>query len=353
MANPKSYCANELADIHTPLLSNYWYVAALGNEITSELKERTILNHSLVLYRDEDGNPVILQNRCAHRSFPLDKSTLEEGGIRCRYHGIKYNHKGEITDVPCQDTCPRTGIKKYITKETGPVIWVWMGDEQDANEDDIPELPVHNMNEWTHVVGEYNYLEGNYILMQENLCDLSHLPFLHADTFKFPKEYTAAPIKVERNGDRVTFYREMEDWNLLKPFFHPGLDFGNQKVIYRSGGEYMSPATNKGYGLLYPIDETGNEQAPVGHYVSHYVTPESEKSCHYFWYVARNYALDDQDYSKKQGNMVQQGFEEDLVAVNLLQNMLENDQHDYKEIGIKADKPGVIMRKIIKELAVS
>lgn len=351
MADPKPYSASELADIHTPLLYDYWYVAALGSEISRDLRERTILNRSLVMYRNEDGSPIILQNRCAHRSFPLDKSTLEDGGIRCRYHGIKYNHDGEITDVPCQDNCPRTGIKKYITKEIGPCVWIWMGEESDADETTIPELPVHDMDKWSHVVGNYNYLKGSYILMQENLCDLSHLPFLHADTFKFPKEYTAAPIEVERDGNRVTFYREMADWNLLKPFFHPGLDFGNQQVIYRSGGEFVTPATNKGYGLLYPVDEDGTEQAPVGHYVNHYVTPESENTCHYFWYVARNYALDDAEYSKKQGDMVQRGFKEDLVAINLLQDMLEKDQHDYKEIGIKADKPGVMMRKIIKGLA--
>ncbi len=305
------------------------------------------------MYRDEDENVVILQNRCAHRSFPLAESTLEDGGIRSRYHGIKYNHDGEITDVPCQDSCPRAGIKKYLTKEIGPMVWIWMGNESEADEADIPELPVHDMDKWTHVVGDYYYLNGSYILMQENLCDLSHLPYLHADTFKFPKEYTAAPIKVEQNGDRVTFYREMEDWNLLKPFFHPGLDFGKSQVIYRSGGEYVTPATNKGYGLLYPVDENGNEQAPVGHYVSHYVTPESEGTCHYFWFVARNYALDDEDYSKKQGDMVQQGFNEDLVAINLLQDMLVKDHHEYREVTIKADKPGAIMRRIIKGIAES
>ncbi len=351
MAEKKPYCADDLADINTPLLFDYWYVAALGGEITHDLKERTILNRSLVMYRDENGNAVILQNRCAHRSFPLDQSNLEEGGIRCRYHGIKYNHDGEIIDVPCQDKCPRSGIKKYITREIGPLVWVWMGENADADEADIPELPVHNMDKWTHVVGKYNHMEGSYILMHENLCDLSHLPFLHADTFKFPPEYTAAPIKVEQDGNKVTFYRQMEDWNLLRPFFHPGLDFGNQKVIYKSGGEYLTPATNKGYGLLIPLDENGDECAPVGHYVNHYLTPETEESCHYFWFIARNYELDDEDYSKKQGEMVQNGFEEDLVAVKLLQEMFDRDQHDYREIGIKADKPGVVMRKIIKELA--
>ena len=237
-----------------------------------------------------------------------------------------------------------------ITKEIGPMVWIWMGEDADADEDAIPELPIYDMDKWTHVVGPYNHLEGSYILMQENLCDLSHLPYLHAETFKFPPEYTAAPIKVEQDGDQVTFYRELEDWNLLRPFFHPKLDFGTQKVIYKSGGKYVTPATNKGYGLLIPHDENGVEQPEVGHYVSHYVTPETESTTHYFWFIARNYELHDSDYSKKQGDMVQAGFEEDLFAIRHLQKIIENDTHPYREIGIKADKPGVIMRKIIKEL---
>lgn len=350
MAPNQPYCADDLADINTPLLYDYWYVAGLSTEFDRELRERTILNRSLVMYRDEDGNPVALQNRCAHRSFPLAKSHLEEGGIRCRYHGIKYNHDGEITDVPCQDKCPKSGIKKYTTKEIGPCVWIWMGEDGKADAADIPELPVHDMDKWVHVVGKYNHMAGSYILLHENLCDLSHLPYLHADTFNMPEEYTAAPIEVEQTGDRVSFYREMRDWALLKPFFHPNLDFSGQNIIYKSGGEYMSPATNKGYGLIIPLDDDGNEQPEVGHYISHYLTPETQGSCHYFWYIARNYQLDDNTYSEAQKKMVQSGFDQDCEAIALLQNMFENDGHDYREIGIKADKPGVVMRKIIKGL---
>ncbi|MBT5185540.1 MAG: Rieske 2Fe-2S domain-containing protein [Kordiimonadaceae bacterium] len=350
MTSNGTYCAEDLADINTPLLYDYWYVAALASEISRDLMERTILDRSLIMYRDEDGNAVILQNRCAHRSFPLAKSNLEQGGIRCKYHGIKYNHDGEITDVPCQSKCPKSGIKKYITHEIGPVVWVWMGDNDKATIDDIPELPVHDMDKWVHVVGKYNHMEGSYILLHENLCDLSHLPFLHASTFKMPEAYTSTAIEVEKSGDRVTFYRKMTGWEELKPFFHPNLDFSGQDFIYKSGGEYITPATNKGYGLIIPLDEDGNEQPEVGHYISHYLTPETQSSCHYYWFLARNYQLDDATYSGAQGKMIQDGFDEDCTAIKLLQEMFDKDGHDYKEIGIQADKPGVIMRKIIKGL---
>lgn len=349
MTTQKPYSSDNLADIHTPLIYNYWYVAGLASEFTHELKERTILNRSLVMYRNKAGDPIILQNRCAHRSFPLDQSILEEDGIRCRYHGIKYDHKGNITDVPCQTKCPRKSIQSYPVKEIGPMIWIWMGDAAKADENDIPELPIHDLTKWAHVVSNYNHMEGNYILVHENLCDLSHLPFLHAETFKTPVEYTNTPIETEIDGDQVKFYRTMSDWNTLSAFFHPNIDLSNTKFTYKSGGHYMSPATNKGYAEITTDDQ--NDKEPIRHYVSHYITPETQSSCHYYWFVARNYELDDAEYGEKFGKMVQAGFDEDLVAIKLMQKMLENDQHNYKEISVQADAPGLAMRKIIKKLA--
>lgn len=349
MKNNNTYCNENLANIHTPLLHNFWYVAGLATEFTFELRERTILEKSLVLYRKEDGSPVILQNRCAHRSFPLSKSNLEEGGIRCRYHGIKYNHRGDIVDVPCQAKCPKLSIRSYPVKEIGPLVWVWMGDPQKAHVEDIPELPVHDKTIWAHVVSEYNHMEGNYILVHENLCDLSHLPFLHAETFRTPPAYSNTPIETEVDGDQVIFYRTMNDWNTLSAFFHPNIDFSGRKFTYKSGGHYMTPATNKGYGMLIPLD--GDNKEPICHYVNHYLTPETQSSCHYFWFVARNYELNDVNYGQNFGKMVQTGFDEDRIAVKLMQKMLENDKSEFHEISLKADAPGIAMRKIIKRLA--
>ena len=192
-------------------------------------------------------------------------------------------------------------------------------------------------------------MEGNYVLVHENLCDLSHLPFLHAQTFKTPPAYTNTPIEMEVIGDEVKFYRTMHDWDTLSAFFHPGIDFSGKKFTYISGGHYMSPATNKGYAKLSADDDNGDkgDKEPIRHYVSHYLTPERQGSCHYFWFVARNYELNDHAYSEKFGKMVQTWFDEDRVAVKYMQDMLEHDTLDFHEMSIKADAPGIAIRKII------
>lgn len=350
MQKQVEYGRKGIADINTPLLYNHWYVAGLANEFTEELRERTILNRSLVFYRRSDGSPVALQNRCAHRSFPLSKSTLDEDGIRCGYHGIKYRHDGSIQDVPCQATCPATQIRSYPVKQVGPLIWIWMGKQEDANEEDIPEPPVHDGKNWTLIVGNYNYMEGSYLLMLENLCDLSHIPYLHSKTFNIPDAYVEIPIEMERNGNQVDFYRHLKSWGMIKNLFHPSVDFTDRKISHKSGARFVSPATVQGYSMITPLDEEDSQQA-TGHYINHYMTPETQYRCHYYWYVARNYALNDSDFDKKFGQLIQSGFDEDKFAVSQMQKVLENDQHDFREIYIAGDKPGVAMRQIVYRLA--
>jgi vanillate O-demethylase monooxygenase subunit len=337
-----------LGDIHTPLIFNQWYVAGLTDEFTRELRQRYMLGRSIVLYRTEDGLPVALQNRCAHRSYPLHKSSLEGDYIRCGYHGIKYNTVGEIIDVPCQDMCPKTGIKHYALREIGPFIWIWMGDAEKADEKLLPELPVHDRPEWRVIVGDYNRVEANYLLMHENLCDLSHLPYLHAKTFGTGKDYAAVPLTVEKEDGGVTFYRYSENrWDLIKFIYPPSVDYSDVDYEHRSGGTFLSPAMHSGYGKLSPRDGSPKLQ----HHVNHFLTPEHQDTCHYYWYVARNYALDDTDSDDRFRQFITSGFEEDKVASRLMQQMLTTDKHEFRELNVAADKAGAMMRMAVKKMA--
>lgn len=90
----------KIADYTTPLVRNCWYVAALADEVTRELKERTLLGKTLLMYRTLVGAPVFMQNRCAHRSFPLSKGRLDGDRVVCGYHGMEYNPQGQCVFMP-------------------------------------------------------------------------------------------------------------------------------------------------------------------------------------------------------------------------------------------------------------
>ncbi len=268
MSKNNSYSRHtNMANIFTPLIYNQWYVAGLSSEFNRDLKERFILQRSIVFYRKQDGSPVALQNRCAHRSFPLHESRLEGDDIRCNYHGIKYNHLGEIIDVPCQEICPKIKIHSYPLEQIGPFVWIWMGDPDSADQSLLPEMSyVHDNSEWNVVLGEYNHVDGNYLLMQENLCDLSHLPYLHENTFGSDPEYAKIPLQIDEEDNTVDYYRLIENkWELYQFFYSENYDFSHSDHQYKSGGKFLSPGMLSGYGELTPKDGSGQLSRHIKH----------------------------------------------------------------------------------------
>ncbi|MBN0727176.1 Rieske 2Fe-2S domain-containing protein, partial [Pseudomonas aeruginosa] len=88
------------------------------------------------------GQAVALEDRCAHRSFPLSRSRLEGDGIVCGYHGFRYDSQGELIETPSQKACPRgVGIRHYPLLERGPLVWIWLGDPRLADPKRLPQRP--------------------------------------------------------------------------------------------------------------------------------------------------------------------------------------------------------------------
>ena len=84
------------------LTKDAWYVAATTEELSKSPVARRILDLPVFLYRGEGGTVTAMLDRCPHRRFPLSKGLLEDGGVRCGYHGLKFAADGRCIDVPCQ-----------------------------------------------------------------------------------------------------------------------------------------------------------------------------------------------------------------------------------------------------------
>ena len=95
-------------------LRNCWYVAAWSDELGEEPLARTLLNEAVVLFRGRDGAPAALEDRCCHRALPLSLGTVEEGGLRCAYHGLLFDRRGACVEVPGQTRVPPGGaVRSY------------------------------------------------------------------------------------------------------------------------------------------------------------------------------------------------------------------------------------------------
>lgn len=338
-----------LADRHTPFIFNEWYVVALSKEVNRELMARTVLGHQLVLFRKEDGTPVALNNRCAHRSFPLSRSSLEGDTIVCGYHGLRYDETGTCVEVPSQCRCNGISIRSYPLHEQGPVIWIWMGEAEDADISKIPAMPM--LDEGWVTSEDYMPLKANYVYLHENLLDLTHLSFLHAKTFGTP-DYARADFDTEISDDRFLLKRYVVPTRLPPVWAKPtGLEGKDAARITTS--DFVSPALHIVHATFYDVSLPESERPDQRIKTAHIPTPATANSTHYFVVHGRNFACEENDVTDFMHQQLMAAFSEDVVGLEAMEELLEetSDRDDFFEISLKADAVSLAMRRYLKRRA--
>lgn len=166
-----------------PFIKNLWYVAAWSHELdTTSPIGRMLIGEPIVLYRKTDGTVVALEDRCPHRHAPLSLGRIEGDGIRCMYHGLTLGPDGVCTGIPGGAAVP-PGIaaRTFPVVERWSWIWVWMGDPAKADPAHIPDAYGLDDPGWVMRSDALDYA-ADYQLIHDNLCDLSHLDFVHETT---------------------------------------------------------------------------------------------------------------------------------------------------------------------------
>lgn len=339
-----------LADEHTPLIHDAWYVAAFSDEIGRELTDRWLLERNILFYRTEAGQVTAMQNRCPHRSFPLSKGRLEGDTVVCGYHGLAFDACGGCVAVPSQDKIPPTlNIRRYPTVERAPFIWIWMGDAEAADEAAIPELPWFGADGWVETHG-YTPVKCNYIRLHENLLDLTHFTYLHPDNVGTP-EYALAPFEVSSDGGQVRIDREVADCP-APPLYDVPMELGGRRVDRKSESFFVSPALHVAKPSIRLRDPGPNERAEFKVRYAHALTPASARSSHYFWAVARDFALESEAATEFLRDSIVKAFNEDVEALEWIEEIAAQDgDPGYMEISVKADAAGNKMRALIQGMA--
>src|SRR5262245_61141020 len=115
------------------LMRRYWQPAALAEELPpgGDPLPIRLLGEDLVLFRDEQGRVGLLGAHCAHRGADLSYGRLENGGLRCLYHGWLYDVSGQCLEQPGEPAgstfCQRVRQKAYPVHEAGELILAYLG----------------------------------------------------------------------------------------------------------------------------------------------------------------------------------------------------------------------------------
>ncbi len=332
-------------------LKNCWYVAAIDHElIDGKLLSRMLLGQHVLLFRGESGQLFALNDRCPHRGALLSRGRLEGDAVRCMYHGIKFDGSGKCVQIPGQQMIPpKLRVPGYPVVQRGPFVWIWMGDPARADPAAIVDLPYLEDPKWKGIPAYLHY-DANYLLIVDNLSDFAHLAFVHTRTLGGSEEYAfvTKPTVVERlpNGFRVERWHKNSD---PPPFHQKVIRDKTAKVDRRNIANMQVPGIFMMETLFAPAG-----QDPLGAGTREYrncqfMTPETERTTHFFWSYLNNFEGTDATISHSLLNSLIEGFLEDKAIIERQQKTLEEDP-GFQMLAILADAPLAHFRHVLEKL---
>jgi phenylpropionate dioxygenase-like ring-hydroxylating dioxygenase large terminal subunit len=330
---------------------NAWYVAAWDHELGREMLRRVLLNEPVVLFRREDGHPVALEDRCCHRQAPLSMGKLKGDVVECPYHGLQFDTSGKCVRVPSQDRVPPSArVKAYPVVERHHWIWIWMGEPAKADPALIEDFHWLDDPAW-RFGGSSMHVKANYLLLIENLLDTTHLVFLHPTTLG-TDDFARSEFQVTREGDRITVTRWLMD-RPPAPFhkrmggFPDGMNVDRWQIA-----RYAPPAFVKldvGSAPAGTGARQGDRSRGMNMMNLNAITPETERTTHYFWAQAYNFRLEERWISDLVRQQVSRAFNEDLVMIEAQQRNMDLGPGPVVNLG--QDKAWLAMRQIVARLA--
>src|SRR5919109_2070066 len=163
------------------LMREYWLPALLSSELLgpdSDPVRVLLLGEKLIAFRDSNGSVGLLANNCPHRGASLFFGRNEECGLRCVYHGWKFDAQGHCIDMPNEpaesDFKHKVKATAYPTQERGGIVWAYLGPRQTP-----PPLPDLEGNMVEGAQAMAFQLDSSWLQILEGDIDTTHVGFLH------------------------------------------------------------------------------------------------------------------------------------------------------------------------------
>lgn len=187
------------------LMRSFWipFLRSQKLEAGGAPHEVTLLGETLVAYRAPDGTVGVTTRHCPHRCASMGIARNEDGGLRCIFHGWKYDRTGALIEAPTELPAHREALKKrvhlktYPAMEAGGLVWAWLGEGEPV---DFPEFEFTKLAE-SQIDVKIAILPFNWLQNLESVLDSAHLGYLHSSSVALAMTDQAKANAKDWNGD--------------------------------------------------------------------------------------------------------------------------------------------------------
>jgi len=337
---------------------NAWYVAGMSGEFeTDKLHGMVITKRPIVIWRGRDGKVVAFDDRCVHKRMPLScGKILANGTLECSYHGFAYDTAGKCVTIPSQTDVPiptRAKLKPFPVVEQEGVVWLWAGDPDNIGSARPPRTPEFISPEWDNYTCPPIHVPANYLLLIENLLDITHFYPLHDGNIgdlansKIPIEF----IEQEVDGNpSIKTIRKVDNYQ-HPPFL---VDWFGYETVDRVHTHQMSnPGLTRVQLRCAPPGKLGT-QAERGYILHHSHTPIDETSHIWRWTITVPKGQQSLHPGKTTMESMKEMFpavvDQDRWALERQQKMFAFEEDDYAEVHLRSDRSILTVRKILEAL---
>lgn len=319
-----------------------WYVAATSDEVGEGLTTRRLLDRSVVLYRLTDGSIAALEDRCAHRPYPLSAGQRDGDLVVCGYHGCTYDATGRCVSVPSQDTPPSgMRVRAFPVVERAPYVWVWTGTPGGERLRPPPATPLLQDDGWSSV-GERREVAAGLLLLHEHYLDLSNVFAMHPEMVPPGIEALPPMEEVEVSEVSVSYTRQLPraplaPWEAQVSGLDSAASYGRRET-----GTFVTPGLHT---QTYTI--TGADGPEVELVRTHGFTPVSAGRTHVFLQISWRGASVSPDAGARLAGVFHEMADRDMAVLETMQRCLDEDTTPRRYVNVKADRAAVRARRIM------
>lgn len=324
----------------TTMPTDCWYAVAATADVSRRLLAVGALETPVVLWRTEAGDLVALEDRCAHRAYPLSVGQLDGDTVRCGLCGFAYDTGGQCVAVPTQPRVPfGAHVASYPVQERDGVVWLWFGESGRARLHRVPELPWLSDEGWS-TVGDTADVAAAALLLHENFADVTQVPFVAPEIAPPALATTAPPLEVVVTETTV---------ELRRVFPTSTLPTWQAEMLGRAGG---GGTTTQGGFFLSPavwVDhwDTSYDGGVARLRFTQLVTPADDASSRLHWRVSRDFAVGDPSADARMRDMFADYYARVVTAMETAQATADR-YGPGPEVNVAADVAALRVREIVR-----